>query len=132
MDLKAVGRREDQGNRPMPNLSQNGNPMLSHGDVPCPEPPPNRRGGPKATREQLSMAGQIAALTRWSREDPGPQVQRLLDGQMAKFRREVLEHDPDVVEPELTRRAECARKAHMRRLALLSSKARAKNRGAAA
>lgn len=78
------------------------------------------------------MAGQIAALERWSREDPARQVSRMLEGQMEKFRRQVLEHDPDVVEPELTRRAECARRAHMRRIALLSSKARAKNKGAAA
>jgi hypothetical protein len=70
------------------------------------------------------MAGQIAALTRWSREKPDAQVQRMMDGQMEKFRREVLEHDPDVVEPELTRRAECLRKLHMRRLAHRSSKAR--------
>lgn len=72
------------------------------------------------------MAGQVAALTRWSREDPATQVKRMLDGQMEKFRREVLDHDPGVVEPELTRRAECARKAHMRRLSLLSSRARSK------
>ena len=93
-----------------------------------PEPPRRTR---KATPEQLSMAGQVAALTRWSREDPTPQVERMVAGMLDKFRQEVLEHDPNVVEPELTRRAECARKAHMRRLALLSSKARAARKGAA-
>lgn len=77
------------------------------------------------------MAASVAALHRWSREDPGLQAQRMMDGRMEKYRAEVLAADPDVVEPELTRRAECLRKAHMRRLALLSSKARAQRKGAA-
>lgn len=77
------------------------------------------------------MSASLAALERWRKEDPKGQAQRMHAGTMEKFRREVLAHDPDVVEPELTRRAECARRAHMRRLAFLSSKARAQRKGAA-
>lgn len=78
------------------------------------------------------MAGEIGAYSRWAKYDGKAHAERMQAGLLDKFRREVLEHDPEVVEPELTRRAECARRAHMRRLALLSSKARAKNKGAAA
>jgi len=77
------------------------------------------------------MAAQIAALARWSREKPDAQVQKMLDGQMAKYRTEALAADPDVVEPELTRRAEVLRKLHMRRLAYQSSKVRSQRKGAA-
>lgn len=77
-----------------------------------------------ATPAQRSMAGQIAALTRWSREpDRKAATKPLKDGFLAKFEREV---DPDgVLDPETrTQLAIVARKAHMRRLALASSKAR--------
>jgi hypothetical protein len=68
------------------------------------------------TPEQRSQRGRIAALERWSRENPAVNAARGQAGLLEKFRREVLAADPDVVEPELTRRAEAARRAHMVRL----------------
>lgn len=87
-----------------------------------------RRSG--LTPEQRTQRARIAALTRWSRENPKANAERGQDGLLEKFRREVLEPDPAVVEPELTRRAEAARKAHMARLAYRSAKVRqAKKQG---
>lgn len=76
------------------------------------------------TPEQRRFRAQMAANTRWSREDPGPNMARARRGFDAKFAREV---DPDgkLPEAERTRRAESARKAHMQRLALASARARA-------
>jgi hypothetical protein len=77
------------------------------------------------TSEQRRLRVQIAANTRWSREDPTPNAVRAQAGLVARFEREV---DPDGVLPpaERARRVESARKAHMQRLALLSAKARSK------
>jgi len=73
-----------------------------------------------------SLPHQIAANTRWSREDPkapdaAPALARA--GLEAKFLDEV---DPDRVLPEdeRNRRADCARRAYYQRLALASVKAR--------
>jgi hypothetical protein len=73
------------------------------------------------TPEQRSLRGRIAA--RWSREDGKTNAQRAQAGLLAKF---VDQVDPDRVLPEdeRLRRAETARRAHMQRLAFLSSKAR--------
>jgi hypothetical protein len=76
------------------------------------------------TPEQRSQRARIAALTRWSREDPRPNAHRGQAGLLDGFRRKALEYDPNVVEPELTRRAEALRRAHMAQLAFRSSKAR--------
>jgi hypothetical protein len=76
------------------------------------------------------MAGEIGAYSRWAKYDGKAHAERMQAGLLDSFRRQALEADPDVVEPELTRRAECLRKAHMRRLALLSSKARSKRAAA--
>jgi hypothetical protein len=75
------------------------------------------------TPEQRSLRGRIAANTRWSREDGKPNAVRAQAGLLAKF---VDQVDPDRVLPEdeRLRRAEAARRAHMQRLAFLSSKAR--------
>lgn len=69
------------------------------------------------------MRARIAALARWSKEDPTPTADRGQAGLLARFEREV---DPDGTLPpaERVRRAEAARKAHMTRLAYASSKAR--------
>lgn len=76
------------------------------------------------TPEQLSLRGRIGALARWAKEDPQANAARGQAGLLAKFEREV---DPDGQLPaaERRRRAECARRAHMARLALKSSRARA-------
>ena len=75
---------------------------------------------PKTTK---SLPHQIAANTRWSREDPSRQGLLLRAGLEAKFIREV---DPnnELPEPERLRRAEAARRAFYQRLALKSVKAR--------
>lgn len=87
--------------------------------------PMTRRTG--LTPEQRTQRARLAALTRWSKENPKANAERGQDGLVEKFRREVLAEDPSVVEPELTRRAEAARKAHMVRLAFMSSRARTKS-----
>lgn len=75
--------------------------------------------------ELRSQRARIAALTRWSREDPGPATAKARAGFNAGFE---LLVDPDGVLPEheRLRRAEAARKAHMARLAFKSAKARSK------
>ncbi|MGH3908822.1 MAG: hypothetical protein ACRDTE_32265 [Pseudonocardiaceae bacterium] len=72
---------------------------------------------------QRKLRAQIAANTRWSREDPATTGPRGQAGLLARFEREV---DPGgTLEPaERARRAEAARKAHMQRLALASARAR--------
>jgi hypothetical protein len=72
---------------------------------------------------QRSLRARIAANTRWAGEDPAVNAARGQAGLMARFLDEV---DPDhqLPEAERTRRAEAARRAHMQRLAFLSSKAR--------
>lgn len=70
-----------------------------------------------------SLPHQIAANSRWSREDPTAQGNRMRDGLEAKFLREV---DPknELPEAERRRRAECAKRAYYQRLTLASAKAR--------
>ncbi|ODU03347.1 MAG: hypothetical protein ABS81_14595 [Pseudonocardia sp. SCN 72-86] len=77
------------------------------------------------------MRAQIAANTRWSREDPTLNATRAQAGLLAKFEREV---DPDGTLPpaERARRAQSARKAHMQRLSLASAKKRAARRRSSA
>ncbi len=79
---------------------------------------------------QRKLRAQIAANTRWSREDPAPGAARGQAGLLARFERQV---DPDnkLAPAERARRADAARKAHMQRLALASAKARAARRSAA-
>lgn len=71
------------------------------------------------------MRASIAALTRWSKEDPAPNAARGQAGLLARFERQV---DPnnELQPAERQRRAEAARKAHMRTLAFRSSRARSK------
>jgi len=73
--------------------------------------------------EQRSMRARVAALTRWSKEDPQHTANRGQAGLLARFEREV---DPDgkLAPAERRRRAEALRRAHMARLALRSSQAR--------
>lgn len=77
------------------------------------------------TPEQRSQRARLAALTRWSRENPKANADRGQAGLLDKFRKQVLDDEPGLVEPELTRRAEALRRAHMVSLAFRSSKARA-------
>lgn len=76
------------------------------------------------TPEQRSQRARTAALSRWANEDPTGQVISMQRGIQKRFEREV---DPDETLPlaERQRRAEAARKAHMARIALKSSRVRA-------
>ena len=75
-----------------------------------------------------SLPHQIAANSRWSKEDPTAQGIILRAGLEAKFLREV---DPnnELPEAERRRRAESARKVYYQRLALASARARKARRG---
>lgn len=79
--------------------------------------------------EQRSMRARIAAHTRWSKNDPVEGTAKARASFLQRFDDAV---DPDRVLPEAerVRRAESARKAYMAKLALASSKARAKKRAA--
>ena len=70
-----------------------------------------------------SLPHQIAANSRWSKEDPTAQGIRMRAGLEARFLREV---DPnnELPEAERLRRANKARQAYYQRLALASAKAR--------
>ena len=85
---------------------------------------------PALTPEQRRERATIAALTRWSKEDPAANAARGQAGLLARFEREVREADPDASDAEVVRRAEAARKAHMRRLAFNRERARAARRAA--
>lgn len=75
------------------------------------------------TPEQRRLRAQIAANTRWSRENPTANAIRAQAGLLAKFEREV---DPDGTLPpaERARRVESAKRAHFQRLALRSAQSR--------
>ena len=81
------------------------------------------------TPEQRAQRARLAAYTRWSREDGHANGRRAQAGLRAKFRRQVETEFPDLPAAELDRRAECAYRCHMARLAFASSKARAARRG---
>lgn len=82
------------------------------------------------TPEQRSQRARIAALTRWSRHDPHEQGLRCAAGLRARLERDVDEaaarSEPGKVLPpgERERRVQAALRAHMRSLALKSSRAR--------
>lgn len=78
------------------------------------------------TPEQKSLRGRLAANSRWSREDPAANAARGQAGLIARFEREAREAEPGLTDAEYARRAECARRAHMQRLAFASSKARSR------
>ena len=76
------------------------------------------------TPEQRKLRSSAASLTRWALEDDrGAAMKPALAGRLARFERQV---DPDsVLEPdERARRAELAKTAYMRGLALKSSRSR--------
>jgi hypothetical protein len=81
--------------------------------------------------EQRTLRARMAANTRWSREDAHEGTEKARAAFANRFEREV---DPDGLLPaaERTRRAECARKAHMQGLALKSARARQARRQAPA
>jgi hypothetical protein len=74
---------------------------------------------------QRSLRARVAAFTLHSQTDGQEHTAPAREAFLARFEREV---DPDGVLPEVERkrRAECARKAYFAKLALKSSRARAK------
>ena len=82
------------------------------------------------TPEARVMRARIGAYALHSRCDSTQHTAPARAGFLARFEREV---DPDgsLSEVERRRRAECALKAHMTRLSLASSKARARRSGGA-
>lgn len=73
------------------------------------------------------MRARLAAHARWSREDAQGREENAERGQsglLARFEREVDPHG-ELTELERRRQAENARRAHMLKLALASSRARA-------
>lgn len=80
------------------------------------------------TPSQKRLRAAAAANARWSREDPTENVRRANAGFQARFLDEV---DPDRILPEAERerRAKAAMRSYMQRLALKSSRARARRRG---
>jgi hypothetical protein len=67
----------------------------------------------------------VAALHRWSREDPKANAERGQRGLRDRFLREVDEHEPGLAEAERQRRADVRYRLHMKRLAIASRNARA-------
>lgn len=79
------------------------------------------------TPEQRSLRARLAAHASWAKtQDPSARTRPARDAQLEKFMREV-DPDGELPEPERRRRAEHARRAHMTRLALRSSQARAQD-----
>jgi hypothetical protein len=74
---------------------------------------------PKLTPEQRSQRARIAALTRWSQEDPAANAARANAGLQRKFYDQT---DPTLPEAERQRRAYAAFRAHMTRLAFRQSR----------
>ena len=77
------------------------------------------------TPQQRTLRAQIAANTRWSKQDPKPALAKVRLGRQRKYEQQV---DPQrVLKPEeRERRAQAALRADMQRLALKSARARAK------
>jgi len=75
--------------------------------------------------EQRILRAKIAANTRWAGETGKANAQRTQAGLKARFIREARQQFPDLSGAEIERRGESAYRAHMQRLALKSSKARA-------
>jgi hypothetical protein len=73
----------------------------------------------RLTPEQRSTRARIAALTRWSQEDPTATAERGQAGLRAKFYNQI---DPSLPETERQRRADAAYRAHMARLSFQRSR----------
>jgi hypothetical protein len=90
---------------------------------------------PPLTPRQRTARASIAGYTRWSKAtdaDRKANAERGQAGLLAKFEREIRAADPNASDAEVARRAESARKAHMKRMAFASSRARARQADAGA
>jgi hypothetical protein len=75
-----------------------------------------------AEREQR----RLAALERWSKQDPGPFMARVRAGLEQKWLLEVVEEANGhyLTETEIKRRVECKRRAHQSKMTLAAMAAR--------
>jgi hypothetical protein len=75
-----------------------------------------------AEREQR----RLAANERWSKQDPGPFMAKVRDGQIQKWRLQVIaEADGlQLSQAEIARRIDCKRRAHQNRMTLAAMAAR--------
>ncbi|MGA9159543.1 MAG: hypothetical protein WB297_01590 [Actinomycetota bacterium] len=82
-----------------------------------------------AEREQR----RLAANERWSKQDPGPFMERVREGLIQKWRLQVITEAQGVKLPEaeIARRIDAKRRAHQNRMTLAAMAAR-KARGPAA
>jgi hypothetical protein len=76
------------------------------------------------TPAQRTLRARKAAYTRWATEDPTANATRGQAGLRARFERQARETTPGLTDAEYARRAECAYRAHMAGLALISAKVR--------
>jgi hypothetical protein len=83
------------------------------------------------TPEQRRLRASIAANAMHAKNDPQKITASARAGFLAKFLREVDASTPGLPETERLRRAEHLLRAHMKRLALASSKARARKAASA-
>ena len=80
--------------------------------------------------EQRSLRASMAAHAMHARNDPREITAGARAGFLTKFLREVDAAAPGLPDPERLRRAEHLLRAHMARLALASSRARARRKAA--
>lgn len=80
------------------------------------------------TPEQRRMRASIAAHSQHAKHDSREITANARAGFLAKFLRDVDDATPNLPEAERLRRAEHLLRAHMQRLALASSRARARRR----
>lgn len=70
----------------------------------------------RLTPTERSMSASIAALARWSRENPAEQAAKGQAGLRAKFLGEIDAEFPGLLEPERQRRADVRFREHMKRI----------------
>jgi hypothetical protein len=70
----------------------------------------------RLTATERSMRARLAALARWSREDPTATAVRGQAGLRAKFLAEIVAEFPDLAEAERERRAAVRYREHMVRV----------------
>ena len=87
----------------------------------------------RASSAEKSLAGQIAAHTKWSKTDPiaGTEAARRASPGALPYWEATVDPTNALPDSERIRRAESARRAHFAKLALASAKARRSRRSPA-
>jgi hypothetical protein len=76
------------------------------------------------TSAERTMRASLAAYKKHAMHDPVVAAERGQAGLLDRFRRQVLDRDPDLPDAEVERRVECLRRSHMKGLALKAVTAR--------